>query len=203
MRSVRAAVATEGVLTTGRFAAGYLRTQSVDSLKSSFGTSLEVDFWASYNRRRAELWFDPRSVAEPFERGWVDPTTVQRRPVYGPFDRIRVDGYQTQDVLAGAGIDVNRFETSRDRVLTNEVGVNVGCDGSLLINSGFHRLAIARILRLDEIPVQVIVRHREWQRTRARAARGTKTTGGRVPSDLQSHPDLVDVLGGTSRTVST
>jgi hypothetical protein len=107
------------------------------------------------------------------------------------FERIRDGGYETQEALDGAMVDHNRFETTRDRLLTNEVGINVGRDGALLLNSGFHRFAIARVLGLEEIPVQVVVRHRAWQRAREETLRA----GERPPPGphSRSHPDLVDV----------
>jgi len=259
---------------------GHLRASSVDRLKVPLGPALGVEFWAAYNRRQAELLYDSRSVAEPLETRWVDPKAIQKRPIYGCFDkltnigsvrggvwdysvtdvgnhptvrglhqrfeegrawedtvyyarnvaaieagsvrkgcstpeefldvrcvyldtlfeRIRMDGYRTQAELDGAMIDTNRFEMNQDRLLTNEVGVNIGRDGSFLINSGFHRLAIAKILRLEEMPVQIIVRHRDWQRTRTAAL---DTAFESMPPTVRSHPDMVDVLDTTSRRVAS
>lgn len=280
IRSVATVVRAEGVWTTSRLAMGHLRASSVDRLKVPLGPALGVEFWAAYNRRRAELLYDSRSVAEPLETRWVDPMMIRKRPIYGYFDkltnigsvrggvwdysvadaadhptirglhqrfedgyawedtvyyrrnveaieagssrkgcstaeefltvrcayfdtlfeRIRMDGYRTQAELDGAMIDTNRFEMNQDRLLTNEVGVNIGRDGSFLINSGFHRLAIAKILRLEEIPVQIIVRHRDWQRTRAAAL---DTAFESIPPTVRSHPDMVDVLDTTSRRVAS
>jgi hypothetical protein len=49
----------------------------------------------------------------------------------------------------------------------DEVVVAIGRDGRRLFLNGRHRLAIARILDLPEIPVLVGLRHRDWiERTR-------------------------------------
>lgn len=47
-----------------------------------------------------------------------------------------------------------------DNVMTNEILVDVGRDGELLFVDGRHRLSIAKILDLDEVPVAKLVRHK-------------------------------------------
>ncbi|NGM67800.1 hypothetical protein G6M89_02040 [Natronolimnobius sp. AArcel1] len=44
----------------------------------------------------------------------------------------------------------------------DEVVVDIGRDGELLFVDGRHRLAIARCLNIDRIPVRIAARHREW-----------------------------------------
>lgn len=45
----------------------------------------------------------------------------------------------------------------------DEISVNIGRNGDPIFNSkGHHRLGIAKILGVDEIPVIVIVRHPQW-----------------------------------------
>lgn len=74
--------------------------------------------------------------------------------------------------------------------LANEVAVDIGRNGELLWNiCGQHRLAIAKVLEIDRIPVQVFRRHTEWQSIRDRIRRGEE-----VPETLRDHPDLADVL---------
>lgn len=57
--------------------------------------------------------------------------------------------------------------------MINEILVDVGRDGELLLVDGRHRLSIAKILGLDEIPVVKHVRHEQWV---ARSRRGERTT---------------------------
>ena len=74
--------------------------------------------------------------------------------------------------------------------LVNEVFVDIGRDGELLWNMcGQHRLAIAKILEIDQIPVQVFRRHEQWQAIRNRV-RNDK----HVPEQFLGHPDLEDLL---------
>lgn len=48
----------------------------------------------------------------------------------------------------------------------NEIQVCIGPRGEIFHKTGGHRLTIAKILEVDEIPVRTRVRHREWQRIR-------------------------------------
>lgn len=64
-------------------------------------------------------------------------------------DNIREYGYRSQRALG--------------KVCVDEVTVNIGRDGSILFNDGRHRLAIAKSLGLDAIPVRVLVTHEEYE----------------------------------------
>lgn len=65
---------------------------------------------------------------------------------------IKKNGYKTQFQLG------NDFKGA----VENELMVDIGREGELLFVDGRHRLSIAKILRLDAIPVQVGVRHRQF-----------------------------------------
>lgn len=73
--------------------------------------------------------------------------------------------------------------------VTREVLVDIGRDGSLLLGNGRHRLAIAKLLEVDAIPVGVLVRHADWI-----VHRDAVADGERVPDDPE-HPDLADLEG--------
>ncbi len=84
------------------------------------------------------------------------------------FHRIRRDGYRPQSAF------------DNYPVANLEVNVDIARDGTFLFVNGRNRLAIAKILDIDTIPVGVYVRHGEWMRRRARDP---------VDPDLRSHPD--------------
>ncbi|APX96718.1 hypothetical protein BB347_08865 [Natronorubrum daqingense] len=89
------------------------------------------------------------------------------------YEQIRTQGYQTQAEIT--------IQTSYPRELTNEVLVDIGRNGQLLFINGQHRLAIAKILELETIPVTVMVRHTNWMETlAAEYQRG----------DVRTHPDV-------------
>jgi len=73
----------------------------------------------------------------------------------------------------------------------NEVGVDIGRNGELLWHmGGQHRLAAAKVLNIDKIPVQVYRRHEEWEKVRRRAE---KYGLGKIKSEFRQHPDLNDI----------
>ncbi len=72
--------------------------------------------------------------------------------------------------------------------ICDEVIVDIGRDGELLLADGRHRLSIAKLLDLESIPVAFVVRHEEWMETREAVFRGEEAPGRPV------HPDLRAVL---------
>jgi hypothetical protein len=74
--------------------------------------------------------------------------------------------------------------------------VYVGHDGEIIFGSeGNHRLAIASVLGIDQIPCRVIRRHARWEafRQKLAAAEGERRKAAASP-DLAGHPDLQDIL---------
>jgi hypothetical protein len=95
------------------------------------------------------------------------------------YDRIRDEGYKSQ-VELGTGAPVD------------EIRVGICRDGRLLLFDGRHRLAIARILGLSEVPVRVVVRHREWVSFKVRMREFVeRKLHGRAYQEID-HPDLRD-----------
>lgn len=107
------------------------------------------------------------------------------------YQHIRDEGYKSQRQLLEDSPET-AWNGLNDAMhpLANEVAVDIGRDGKLLWNMcGQHRLAIANVLEIGRIPVQVFRRHAEWQAIRDRARRGED-----VPEEYRDHPDLTDVL---------
>ncbi|MXV63424.1 hypothetical protein GS429_15425 [Natronorubrum sp. JWXQ-INN-674] len=93
------------------------------------------------------------------------------------YERIRRDGYRSQR------------ELGYDSLLgvTEEVLVDIGRDGELLFVNGRHRLAIAKLLGLESIPVGVLVRHREWMNRRDRYVQnGTESDHPALQNTVES-----------------
>lgn len=64
--------------------------------------------------------------------------------------------------------------------------IAIGRDGDILCVDGFHRVTITKLLGIDEIPVHVLCRHKEWQHFRDEMSKSEQTDHS---YDL-SHPDL-------------
>lgn len=97
------------------------------------------------------------------------------------YEDMRANGYRTQEQLGGER--------------RHEVTVNIARDGSYIWNgTGQHRLAMAQLLELKQMPVRILVRHKEWQGVRHAFARGD---GDRDPwQSHKSHPDLQEFNAG-------
>lgn len=102
------------------------------------------------------------------------------------FQTIRDEGYKPQCELASA--QQSGFGL-RDEA---EVIVSIGRHGDLLFSDGAHRLAIAKLLGIQEIPVVVAVRHSEWVAFRQKLQRYAREAGGLTHLPL-THPDLEDI----------
>ncbi len=69
---------------------------------------------------------------------------------------IKKNGYKLQQEFSQEKKDSNQM------ISDDEITVNIGRDGDLLLNNGAHRLAIVKILKIRKIPVKITVRHEKW-----------------------------------------
>jgi len=84
------------------------------------------------------------------------------------YKQISNEGYKTQaQLLKENEKKTEELNNEPIKAKFNEVGINIGRDGELIWQCrGQHRLCIAQILGLSEIPVQVHTRHQKWQKVR-------------------------------------
>jgi len=68
------------------------------------------------------------------------------------FKMIKNNGYQTQEELQKGFPGINTID---------EISVNIGRNGDLLFNNGAHRLSIAKLLKLNKVPIRVTVCHKK------------------------------------------
>jgi len=103
---------------------------------------------------------------------------------------LRERGYRPQsELLASSGGSAWKDLNDAMHPIVNEIAVDIGRNGELLWNmAGQHRLALATVLGLDRVCVQVFRRHREWQ-----ALRESIISGGDVPERVVNHPDMQDI----------
>lgn len=106
------------------------------------------------------------------------------------FGEIREEGYRPN--FRGIHDVPNGKRAGKKRYLNElEPLISIGRNGGIFWVEGLHRLAISRILGIEKIPVQVIVRHKQWQKLR------DKIYNNGLPEareNLRDHPDLQDVL---------
>lgn len=82
---------------------------------------------------------------------------------------IKEHGYLSQKQILKRGYEdidsVNKNLTMIEDIF-DEITVNIGRDGSFLFNDSRHRLSIAKILDIQQVPVRIVARHQEWQKKR-------------------------------------
>lgn len=112
------------------------------------------------------------------------------------YDSVREQGFLTQRELTQTGttppLDRERG-TVATRIINDEIAVDIARDGELLYADGRNRLAMAKVLGVEEIPVIVLRRHRQWADLRDAVA-GFVAAGGSVPQRLRRHPDIQPLL---------
>lgn len=97
------------------------------------------------------------------------------------YEELQSEGFSSQRELHER--DPQRHDSFVHR-MGEEVLVDIGRTGELLHVAGDHRLSMAKLLNLDEIPVAFLVRHTDWMEYRDRLYES-----GSVPN----HPDFRDL----------
>jgi len=113
------------------------------------------------------------------------------------YTKIREQGYKSQNELQMEFEEDQQWSSvPPEKKSLNEISLNIARDGTFLWhNHGQHRLIIAKLLDVDEIPVQICTRHVEWQRIRDRIRSVPPDEANTIVSNqYRDHPDLVDLL---------
>ena len=89
--------------------------------------------------------------------------------------------------IRGNGYQLQPSDKAHD-----EIAVNIGRHGDLLFNNGGHRLAIAKLLGIKQIPIRITVRHPQWVAFKNEILHYAQANSGVVYAPLL-HPDLEDI----------
>ncbi|MEY7851222.1 hypothetical protein AB7C87_18705 [Natrarchaeobius sp. A-rgal3] len=102
------------------------------------------------------------------------------------YNNIRQHGYLTQEEIAQNAEEhpIGIPHWANGNPIKHEIVVDIGRNGEIIFEDGRHRLAIAKILNLEEIPVQVAVRHNKWQSKREKYVSDPSSI------KMSEHPDL-------------
>jgi hypothetical protein len=84
------------------------------------------------------------------------------------------------------GEDKNALQRDED------VFCNIDRRGRYLFHDGQHRLAIAKVLGIEHVPVKILVRHQDWQDLRNSLFRLAEKEGGALYQPAL-HPDLQEI----------
>jgi len=110
------------------------------------------------------------------------------------YDEMRTSGYKSQKELS----DDCRSEKNR----IGEIGVTIGRGGELFWqDDGQSRLTIAKIQELDEVPVEVLTRHKRWWQLRSEIA--SCDSNSNLSRTAEQHLDHPDMKISSSTSVSS
>jgi hypothetical protein len=140
-------------------------------------------------RKWSETVFYQR-IVQMLERGYIlwgckDTKELDQRcrKLEALFRTVQAKGYKPQNQIHTPWL--RKYNLWGDE----EVGVSIGRNGNLLYCDGAHRLAIAKLLGLPTVPVEIVVRHPEWFRFRKSLFQYVKKHHGIIDQPLP-HPDL-------------
>jgi hypothetical protein len=132
-------------------------------------------------------WADEQFEEQDLVRGCADlEEFVAERCAAGDdlYETIREAGYRPN--RGTVYDDVESVEYVSDL----EPLASIGRDGRIVWTEGYHRLIVAKLLDLDEVPIYVLRRHERWQQIRDELDR---TPADERPLDLAAHADHPDV----------
>ncbi|SIS10435.1 hypothetical protein [Natronorubrum thiooxidans] len=99
------------------------------------------------------------------------------------YQNIQSNGYQPQSELEG------------DENVLDNIYLLIGREGELTVERGYHRVAIAKTIGLNVVPVYVRARHEKWQTLRDEAwDAGSKDELSHDVCQHIDHPDIAAAL---------
>ena len=182
----------------------YVSPDCITRVSNNFSTSADVGRIVDGDWDRHTTDFTEKIRYQAIRQRYEDGDSWEDTGIYEYYlkyieTRSRYDGCYTLDDVKHRYRTVDRmyesmketgYDESKVENVLDHVCVNIGRDGELLhAGVGNHRLSIAKLLDLDEIPVRVVVRHEEWQQKRERV----EAREDDIPHS-EIHPDLQDLL---------
>lgn len=104
------------------------------------------------------------------------------------YQYIEEHGYRSQKALEQTGGLIDELTATWRPPAYREIAVDVTRHGEFVWHAGMHRLVMAKLLDVSQIPVRVNIRHRQWQRLREAIY-----TGEAIPW-FEDHPDIEYLL---------
>ena len=102
---------------------------------------------------------------------------------------IKNNGFKTQKMLEKEGI----LKHKGIREIEDEISIAIGRHGDLIRYDAQHRFAIAKILNIDRIPVQILFRHEKWMEFRKEILTYIRREMNGKAYQPLLHPDLSDI----------
>ncbi len=177
---------------------GYIRSGDWDQNKQRIS---EMDLYKIYRRHfiEEEPWKDTgllEKVKEEIEKKGhyyhytsTEEVLEHRCPYIDELHkRIQNEGYKSQKEARTFLDSIKHTDYTPLEIL-----VNFSRDGEILFYTGHNRMMLAKVIGVEEVPVQVMARHEEWQRKRDSVSIGHFDIELECKWKLSEHPDLQDV----------
>lgn len=110
------------------------------------------------------------------------------------YEDITQNGYRPNYEAGHDAPDVGGRQSRFRHLHSLEPFVAIGRDGEVYLSEGFHRLAIAKLAGIEQIPVNVLARHERWQQQREEIHERLRADTYPEENRHLSHPDLKDVI---------
>jgi len=155
----------------------YKRYHNVEVLQGMYEHFIEGKPWEDTNFYKTSIRrLKAGQHLYGFGAASIEELNAKCREIDYLWNAIKQHGYKSQSELKG--------------YIEDEVSVAIGRNGEILFNNGIHRLSIAKLLRIESIPVRVTVRHKDWVRFKQEIL--SRSRDGKVYQPL-THPDLKDI----------
>ncbi len=106
------------------------------------------------------------------------------------YNRIKKKGYKLKRELSSSKRGFVRFDV---QTVLDDITVDIGRDGQLLIVHGKHRLSVVKILDIPKIPVIIIKRHEKWMEFRKNLKLFFRNHDDIMSTQVLYHPDLQNI----------
>ena len=164
-----------------------------EGIESPIYPSLEAHFSEGISWDETEFIDEVKTLVSSGKKVWACSSLQEVENKCGWIDdlyrSIRLNGYLSQEDQLASRMKMKSPVHALLKKYTilgkDEIAVDIGRDGQLLFYDGKHRLSLSKIMGVEQIPVRVVVRHKQWERKR----HSSDLSDGLSP-ELVSHPDF-------------
>lgn len=186
-------------------------------------SEIRVDKWKNYNRILNGDWDIPKTSFEnsvfyqgfkerfkegknweltkyyqlELSKGNVKELDVNKKRTDEKFRKleklyyeIKKDGIRLKRELS---ISKGWFARIDIRTSLDDISVDIGRDGQLLISHGKNRLSIVKILNFPKVPITIIIRHKKWMDFRRKLMQNFRIHQSGKFDNVLTHPDLQNI----------
>ena len=160
------------------------------SMKKHFDEGLDWEKTPRYQNMLEKI----EKEGKAYYGGWIR-SEEELKEIFESIDRlynnISDNGYLSQKEIRNKESIVNE-DLRPDHYANelNEIAVDIDRNGKIIFEESRHRLAIAKLVDIEKIPVRILTRHEKWQEKRNKAVEKPET----LDEKFRDHPDIEYLL---------